>query len=101
MYPEAQFPQSDGVVRDGQRQFSGAAVDFLHYTHSHTHTFTTGAQRKQQEWRELKEPYHQILHSVTELVHEQQWQVDHLLPVLIPEELQMKIMTTLLHHRIG
>lgn len=29
MDPEAQFPQSDGVVRDGQGQFSGAAVDFL------------------------------------------------------------------------
>ncbi len=40
MDPEAQFAQSDGVVRDGQRQFSAAAVDLLQDTFQTKHMST-------------------------------------------------------------
>lgn len=61
MDPESQFSQSDGVVRDGQRKFSGAAVDFLQDTFQMNHIITRCAcslAREQLEYEELKEQYH-------------------------------------------
>ncbi len=48
MDPEAQFPQSDGVVWDDQRQFSAAAVDFLQDTFQTKHIITLWARSLQQ-----------------------------------------------------